>query len=109
MKKHSRTDKLTYWQNQIKEWQDSGIKQTLFCRQNKLNFTQFTYWKRKFASSQSIPGQFVQVKTDQPGTRYPSSLSCEIILSDNIRICLKDGFDPESLKLLIRTVRESVC
>jgi len=40
----SRTD---FWKTQITQWQASGLKQRAYCRQHKLDYHRFGYWKRK--------------------------------------------------------------
>ncbi len=36
------------WQQHLKDWQQSGIRQTPWCRQRGLSPHQFSYWKKKF-------------------------------------------------------------
>ena len=39
--------RIDFWQLQITQWQASGLKQLAYCRQHKLDYHRFGYWKRK--------------------------------------------------------------
>lgn len=39
----------TFWQQQLLDWQDSGLSGIAFCSQQNLSYHQFTYWRRKLA------------------------------------------------------------
>ena len=39
----------TFWQQQLFDWQDSGLSGAAFCSRQNLSYHQFTYWRRKLA------------------------------------------------------------
>ena len=40
-----------FWTQQIQHWQQSGASQSAYCRDHKLSYHRFTYWRRKLAPS----------------------------------------------------------
>lgn len=38
-----------FWQQQLFDWQDSGLSGAAFCSRQNLSYHQFTYWRRKLA------------------------------------------------------------
>ncbi|MCG8046390.1 MAG: hypothetical protein N0E45_21865 [Candidatus Thiodiazotropha endolucinida] len=43
------------WQQHLKDWQQSGIRQTPWCRQRGLSPHQFSYWKKKLMTRPTQP------------------------------------------------------
>ena len=46
--------KLQHWKPRIKAWQESGLSQTGFCKNQHLNLQQFTYWKNKILGKAGV-------------------------------------------------------
>ena len=46
-------ERAYYWQNNIVQWEASGLNGAQFCKQHELDLAQFYYWKSKFVSSPS--------------------------------------------------------
>ena len=40
-----------YWQQHVAAWQGSGLSQNQFCKNHKLNYHRFVYWRRKLEGS----------------------------------------------------------
>ena len=38
----------TYWKQQVEAWKLSGLSQNQFCKNNKLSYHRFIYWRGKF-------------------------------------------------------------
>ena len=66
--KQSTRQQRQFWQSHLEKWRDSGMGQTEYCRQNKLQ-PQFTYWKNKLSKS-DFPVKFVEVAGFHPGVRH---------------------------------------
>ena len=42
-------ERAIYWQNQIEQWQASGLSGARFCKQHELDLGQFYYWSNKYS------------------------------------------------------------
>lgn len=42
-----------YWQQQVTEWQASGLSGMAYCKQQALTYHQFSYWRQKLLASAS--------------------------------------------------------
>lgn len=56
-----------FWNQQIKQWQQTEQSQIAYCRTHDLGYHRFTYWRRKLASTaqkaqQPVRSGFVPVK-----------------------------------------------
>jgi transposase-like protein len=90
----------------IELWEESGLSQKKYCRQNQLSFSTFKYWLRKYskekAGQESKSISFIQVHipkvedailpvTDQDGITiiYPSGtqVSCPVNISTE-KLCI---------------------
>jgi hypothetical protein len=97
-----REDKPSYWQAQVSSWRRSGLSQAQFCRDHNLKVRDFGYWKRKFSRS-SGSARFVPLRVRS--TPSPSS-SLGLVLESGLRIEVREGFSPGTLRDLIHTLRE---
>ena len=105
MARKTNSQKQTFWQKQVKDWQESGLKISLFCRKHKLTQAQFLYWRRKLASQTIIQEDFVEVKPDMKSL----AVIYEITLAEGMSVRVGAGFDPEVLKRIILIMRETGC
>ena len=103
------TEKRKYqrhdWAKHIKQWQESGLSQSEYCRQNNLSVKLFSLRKRKILNSKPDTKKFIKIS---PPVNTDSSFSYEyeIILQGNIRIRVSRDFNPEKTKNLIRVLKE---
>ena len=51
--------KQQYWQSHSNAYQESGLTQAVYCKQNKLNLKTFAYWRHRLKSDVT-PIKFVQ-------------------------------------------------
>lgn len=42
-------ERAIHWQNQIEQWQASGLSGAQFCKQHELDLGQFYYWSNKYS------------------------------------------------------------
>ena len=89
------------WIEHIRQWQKSGLKQSVYCRELNLNPKLFSLYKNKLKKDKEdkfikIPQQVINSNT--------ASNNYEIILPGNIRIKINNNFESKSLKNLIRTL-----
>jgi hypothetical protein len=55
--------KRTYWQSKIKEWEESKLSQSAFCKQQTINLSTFGYWRSVFlADKNQEKNKFIPLK-----------------------------------------------
>ena len=96
------------WGNHVRTWQESGLSQAEFCRQNNLKPRQFLYWKKRIvgATTPATPLTFAElplIKILQAQDRSPLS-PLRLDLHSRYRIEIDRGFDPGTLLELIRVL-----
>ena len=87
----------TDWRKEIEQWQESGLTQAAYCKQNNLLPHQLGYWKRKLnpkPSKKSPQPKFAKVNV-KPSLQATSCLSLQ--LPNGYRI---NGITPENLSAL---------
>jgi len=102
-----REDKRRYWECLIKGWEQSGLRQTEYCRLNGLKIRNFGYWKRRL-SQKSTDVSFVslQVQANNYQPTASSAASLKVVLGRGQRIEVTEGFDQTTLKRLIYALEE---
>lgn len=60
------SDKAVYWQQHFTDWQQSGLSQRDYCKQHKLTFSSFGYWRKRLKTGVSIPGKLIPVSLSRP-------------------------------------------
>jgi hypothetical protein len=104
------TERAKYWAERVAAWEQSGLTQLQFCRQQGLNGGTFAWWKRKLgrraAAAPKRRGRppkssrsFVEVRLT--GT---SPASYEVVLARGRCIRVPAQFDPQTLSRLIKAV-----
>ena len=99
-----REDQRQYWEGQIKGWEQSGLRQTEYCRQNSLKIRNFGYWKRRL-SQKSTDVSFVSLQVQSNNYQTTSNASSlKVVLARGQKIEVDEGFDQTTLKRLIHTL-----
>ena len=78
----STQDKPAYWQQHFECWKQSGLSQRDYCKQHKLTFSSFGYWRNRLKTSRTTDataGKLIPVSISRP-------VSVNIYLSSGIRI-----------------------
>ncbi len=103
-------DKHNFWQNHVGSWEQSGIRQSEYCRRHGLNIKVFGYWKRKLCSKTQAALSFVpvRIKPSYPATSVNASTSLRLVVGNGYGIDIGDGFNPDTLRRLIDTLRQRV-
>jgi hypothetical protein len=47
----SSAEREQFWQQQIGDWQASGLSGIAYCKQHSLTYHRFVYWRKKLADS----------------------------------------------------------
>lgn len=98
-------EKRQLWASHIKSWEDSGLTQIDYCQRNNLSRHRFTYWKSKFYQK-TVPISFVPIsgKAILPQAHHNNQASLKLHIDSTYQIDIGDGFSPETLSILIRTL-----
>lgn len=101
-----RTANRQRWFDHIEAWQQSGLTQKAFCKQQQLRLGSFLRWrgicKRERESQRSTTMTFLPVNIT-----VPEAASLALLLGDELRIEIPVGFDPATLTQVIQTLRAS--
>ena len=98
------------WEQHIRNWKESGLAQSEYCRRHNLKEHQLTYWKRKFQVADA-PISLVELAL---GTSFQPRVSASkaalrVIVCDQYRIEVERGFDPMALQQLVLALRQISC
>jgi hypothetical protein len=98
----------TFWQGQVAQWQDSGLTQVAYCRQQGLKVSQFGYWKKRLlpapsreATSRAVPG-FIPVQLASVRA------TVTVVLNERLRVEVHPGFDPATLRAVVQALSPDV-
>ena len=102
-----RAENRQIWEQHIRNWKESSLAQSEYCRRHNLKEHQLTYWKRKFQVA-AAPISLVEL---QLGTALQSRISAtkaplRLIVCDQYRIEVERGFDPVALQQLVLALRQ---
>ena len=98
-------EKRQFWSSHIESWKDSGLKQIDYCRENNLSRHRFTYWKCKL-HKKIEPLAFVQIpcNTIRSQINLNNQASLKLNIGGTYQIEIGDGFSPDTLSILVRTL-----
>ena len=98
--------KRTYWRQHIEHWQQTGLTQTEYCRQQNLKHHQLVYWKKRFLKTETNVS-FVRLKLeDLPdiSSELDQAPLC-LVIDNHFKVEIRAGFDPQLLRQLIFALR----
>ncbi len=84
-----------FWQQQVSDWQASGLSGQAFCKQQGLSYPQFLYWRRKQNKARSnqpdSAAGFARVVRTSPATgeltlSLPGGLSITGLHAGNVEL-----------------------
>ena len=95
-------EKRKFWEDHIQAWQQSGLTQVEYCRENHLKNHQWWYWRKRISHPSDtdvtfVPLRFSSSKISQAGIR--------VVTPNGYRIEIDNGFDFSKLRQLITAVR----
>ena len=102
--------KRRFWKDHIENWQESGLTQVEYCKDQQLKISTFLYWKAKLAKQRlSKPLLPVSIKSEvTANTRsFPSGISLSV--KDRYTIELEIGFNPDTLHQLLDFLEARSC
>ena len=98
-------EKRRFWHEQIETWKNSDLKPTVYCQRHQLKIHSFWYWKKKFSARQLAGVSFVRVFPPQllHSPEGPLTGPLRLLLGE-FKIEVQPGFDPQTLKQLVRAL-----
>jgi hypothetical protein len=95
-------EKRQFWENHVQAWQQSGLTQAEYYRQNNLKNHRWWYWRKRIshppeADVTFVPLHFSSSKTSQTGI--------SVVTPNGYRIECDNGVDVSKLRQLILAVR----
>jgi len=96
-----------YWAMELQQWVESGLSGLQYCKDNRLSYNRFAYWRKKLAI-QSKPAssrsRFVKVVTS-PAPQLPPAADTGLTMSlpNGIRL---QGIREEHVKLIGSLLRQ---
>lgn len=107
-------EKARYWKAIIHQAARSGLSNGEFCRQRKLQESQFYWWQRKLAAtrhptngSRPTPtaASFALV-SEEPG---PADAGIELVLAGGRRLRIARGVDEQTLRSVVAALDAETC
>ena len=95
------------WEQLCADWERSGEKQPVFCKNRKINYGTFVYWRMKFKKEKKPVEQnlFSMVNLVKPAV----SSSFKIHLPNGIGFTLPTTTDKGSLKVIFELLGVIAC
>ena len=93
------------WIARIEDWQSSSLSGAAWCRQEKITYHQFIYWKNRLCTEadQNIDTHaFIELED------RPASSGIEIVLN-HVSLRLSRDFDSSTLLRCLKTLKEAEC
>lgn len=98
--KYRQTDKH-YRENHITAWQESGLSQSEYCRQNDIPLTTFVNWKRKTKNSPIPASSFIELK----GYFSTPEEYFELQVDKRLSLRIRESIPPVLLRNIITGLR----
>jgi len=104
-----------FWARHLHRWNQSGLSQAQYCRQQQLSVAAFGWWKRRLATA-STPGRraatrgkvrgqhglFVELKRAAEGVSLPADAGAyEIVLPGGRQLRLGRHWEPDRVRQLL--------
>lgn len=117
--------KERYWRRMLRQWRRSGLTGRDFCGEHGLSEPSFYGWRREIgrrdqeraaararrpqaekAAEATAEPAFVKIKVDGGVSPLPA---IEVVLSAGRVLRVREGFDAELLRQLVRLLEEPAC
>ena len=94
-----RTEKAAEWNERICRWQASGLTGYRWCKENKLPYKAFGYWKRRFLGVSKPASKFFELPVRGENDAKLS------IVGNGIAFSVDQSFEEERLLQILRIIR----
>ena len=97
---------INFWSEHFEKQEQSGLTQKEYCEQNNLNEKYFTNVKSKINRINSRKNKFVKVPFISENNNFAFG-NIELVVNDRYKINIHPGFEPETLKKLLKALEVS--
>ncbi len=105
------SEKQQFWFQHIEQWQQSGLSQAEYARQQKLSIKSFGYYRRRYRQQSApdkkptplLPVTVANIETNSPPAQ-PGTTGITLTSPSGFRIELAPGFDPQTLRTVLQTL-----
>jgi len=94
-----------FWESQIENWQQSGLRQAEYCRKNNLKQNRMIYWRKRIGQTRETGVSFVPLKIIPAGLEQASRANLSVTTPNGFKIEIGNVFDPTLFKQIITTVQ----
>ena len=105
--------KERYWERAIREAVRSEVSIREFCRQRKLNVSQFYWWQRRLKETRTAQKGTADVEATSfalvSEERGAIAAGIELILNDGRRLRIGKGVDEETLRAVLAVMESTGC
>jgi len=100
----SKEEKEIYWSGHIKNWRQSGLSQTAYCKQEDVSLCQLGYWLKKEKSiSDQTPEQSGFVKIGTPTHQFSvMNYAFQLRIGDTISLQWQGEASPHYIQQLVK-------
>ena len=89
------------WPKIIQAWEDSGLLQKEFCRQQGIKFRLFTYHRTKLKKSKSSKSKLLPLKIAKNKSLRDSLAPFSVLLPTGIKLLIPQDHDRKALRQLL--------
>jgi transposase len=97
--------RFKFWEEHLRQWQESGLSQTGYCRTHGLSDKSFVYWKKRIAAA-GVTVSLVEVPRFQAMPVQPSNQPLRLMVGNRYGIEIERDFDEQTLDRLLRVLEE---
>ena len=95
-------EKRPFWEGHIQAWQQSGLTQAEYCRQNNLKNHRWWYWRKRISHPPETDVTFVPLRFSSSKI---SQAGISVVTPNGYRIEIDNSFDFSKLRQLVTAVR----
>ena len=95
-------EKRQFWEDHVQAWQQSGLTQAEYFRQNNLKNHRWWYWRKRISHPPETDVTFVPLHFSSSKI---SRTGIDVVTPNGYRIECDNGFDVSKLRQLILSVR----
>jgi hypothetical protein len=99
----TRSERRNHWRDLIEQQKTSGRNIADYCRDNRINQSQFYKWRRRLLEQKPSTGGFLELIPRATADSGHSGIS--IRMDGKLSIDINPGFDPFVLRNVVETLR----
>lgn len=94
------------WKRIIKKWGNSGISQKEFCKQQRISYSSFKYWRKRITKILVFPAfKEIEIVKKKPAISANQKLPININLPGNITISIPLNLEEQTILLLVKLLK----